>query len=220
MAYCPNCGVRLNSDAAVCKACGAVFGTSGGWRPVDSLPKDFQPPSTSAGAGVLVLFALGAVMFVAFLVVGVLTLFSGGGPSPKAVLVISSKEYPLQRILETLEALRGSIGPGLDKTLETIELGDKKIPRFHNHEVAYWYPYKGSDIYGVAVAKYVSSLKGVGADEMRDRYFVEVYAWDRACSLCDSVKAALSARNVSYFSACENTSSATDYEKIRCRSRT
>lgn len=153
------------------------------------------------------LFALGAVCFIAFLVIGSVTLFSGSGPSPRAVLVISSKDYPLARVLEPLDSLRGSIGSRVGKSL-------------HNHEIAYWYPLKGSDIYGVGVAKFAATLKGVGAEEMRDRYFVEVYAQDIGCSLCDSVKAALSARNVSFFSACEKATATTEYEKILCRSRT
>jgi hypothetical protein len=207
MAHCPNCAVLLKPDATICEACGALFAKSDGWRPVDSLPKDFQPRSTSTSTAIWTLLALGAVTFVAWLTIALLTYpGGGGGPSPKAVLVISSKEYPLERILEPLESLQGSVGPRLDKSL-------------HLHEIAYWYPSKGSDIYGVGVAKYVSDLKGVGAEEMRDRYFVEVYAWDKGCSLCNSVKAALSARNVSYFSACENATASTEYEKIRCRSR-
>jgi hypothetical protein len=85
------------------------------------------------------------------------------------------------------------------------------------YEMAYWYPRKGSKTYGVALVKYVSDLKGSGAEEMTHRYFVEVYAQDKECTLCNSVKTAFLQRHVSYFSACDNPDKSTGYEKMRCR---
>ena len=60
MAYCPNCGAVLNPDAVVCNTCGATFGTSNGWRPLETLPKDFEsrPTGTDADASARMLFGL------------------------------------------------------------------------------------------------------------------------------------------------------------------
>jgi hypothetical protein len=140
----------------------------------------------------------------------------GSGPSPRAVLVVSSRDYPLQRVVEPLESLGGTIGPKKDKSTETLDVGAKQVPQFSQYEIAYWYPQNGSDIYGVALIKWVSDLKGAWAETMRDRYFIEVYSQDEACSLCRSVKAVLSEHKVSYFSACDNPTSSTQYEKVRC----
>ena len=59
MAYCPNCGSLLTSNAAVCEACGALFG-EGGWQPLNALPNNFQPHAKSVGAdgSARMLFAL------------------------------------------------------------------------------------------------------------------------------------------------------------------
>jgi hypothetical protein len=59
MAYCPNCGSLLTSEASVCKACGALFG-EGSWRPLDALPNDFHPraDSTEVNTSAWMLIAL------------------------------------------------------------------------------------------------------------------------------------------------------------------
>lgn len=45
---------------------------------------------------------------------------SPGGPSPRAVLVVSSKAYSLQSILATLDSIGGALGSRIDKSKETI----------------------------------------------------------------------------------------------------
>ena len=49
MAYCPNCGNVVGPDAPSCKKCGALFGLGSGWRPLDTLPQEFQQPSVDTG---------------------------------------------------------------------------------------------------------------------------------------------------------------------------
>ena len=126
------------------------------------------------------------------------------GPSPKAMFVISSNDYALLRVLEALDAV-----PALDDRV------DKK-PDFNYYESAYWYSHKASQIYGVGVVKWPADLKGDGTEEMKGRYFVDVYAKDDACSLCSSVKASLITHKVSFFSACDNPRKSTAFERIRC----
>jgi hypothetical protein len=126
------------------------------------------------------------------------------GPSPKAMFVISSSEYDLARVLEALDAV-----PDLGRRV------DKK-PEFDYYESAYWYSDKGSQIYGVGLVKWPEDLEGDGTSEMKDRYFVDVYATDGACALCKSVKASLTAHHISFFSACENPKKSTAFERIRC----
>jgi hypothetical protein len=137
-----------------------------------------------------------------------------GGPSPRAVLEVSSIDYPLSRIVQQVESVH-SLGPRVDKSAEIIEVGGRKVPQFSQYEIAYWYPQSASDIYGVALVKWVSDLNGPDAKTIRDRYFIEVYSQDESCSLCDSIKRALSEQRVSYFSACDSPNR-TAYEKSRC----
>ncbi len=89
--------------------------------------------------------------------------------------------------------------------------------QFPQYEVAYWYPESGSDIYGVALIKWVSDVNGADADTLRNHYFIEIYSQDKGCSLCSTVKSELSAHHVSYISACDNPKR-TEYEKTRCGS--
>jgi hypothetical protein len=140
----------------------------------------------------------------------------GSGPSPRAVLVISSKDYSLEKVLEPLESLHDLLKSKIDKKQETIEVGGRAVPEFAQYEIAYWYPQGGSNIYGVGLVKWASDLKGPDAVAMSQRYFVEVYAEDDACALCASVKRSFLQHNISYFSACENPKTSTAYEKIRC----
>lgn len=79
------------------------------------------------------------------------------------------------------------------------------------YEVAYWYPDSGSDYYGVALIKWMH-----GGEDTNDRYFIEVYAKDKDCSLCGTVRDALDGHQVSYFSACDHLNQSTQYEKARC----
>jgi hypothetical protein len=136
---------------------------------------------------------------------------SGGGPSPRAVLVVSSRDYSIDRVLEPLDSIRGVLGSRVDKSKQTIEVGDRKLPQFPMYQVAYWYPDNGSDYYGVAVVKWVTD-----GEDTNDRYFIDVYAEDESCSLCGVVKAALDEHHVSYFSACDNPTKSTRHEKMRC----
>ena len=137
-------------------------------------------------------------------------------PSPRAVLVVSSNDYSPSQVMRSIDSLRGSLGPKIDKAADTVDVGGKAIRRFAQYQIAYWYPFAGSDFYGVAVVKWVSDLKGKGADEMRDRYFIEVYARDESCELCNSVKSALAEHQISYFSACDHPGARSEYERIRC----
>jgi hypothetical protein len=137
----------------------------------------------------------------------------GSGPSPRAVLVISSKDYSPEKVLEPLESLHDLLESKVDKKQET---SGRAIPQFDQYEIAYWYPQGGSNIYGVSLVKWVSHLKGPDSETMSQRYFVEVYAQDEACALCASVKRSFLQHNISYFSACENRKTSIAYEKIRC----
>ncbi|MGH8213431.1 MAG: hypothetical protein ACREPP_09415, partial [Rhodanobacteraceae bacterium] len=97
----------------------------------------------------------------------------GSGPYPRAVLVVNAANYSLEEVLKPLDALAPDLDRGIDK---------KREPEFSFYDSAYWYPHKGSDIYGVAVVKWPNDLKGNGAEaakegeEMKGRYFLEVYA--------------------------------------------
>jgi len=154
-----------------------------------------------------------------FLLLAVLSIaagcaLGGGGPAPRAVFVIASTQHPLEKVLAALDAVYAI---RIDKKKETITLSDKKeIPRFSHFEVAYWYPLDGSDVYGVALVKWRSDLKGEGADEMKDRLFVDVYATDKGCALCSTTREALKAHGISFRSPCESPESSTKYEQIRC----
>jgi hypothetical protein len=79
------------------------------------------------------------------------------------------------------------------------------------YAVAYWYPDAGSDYYGVGLVRWAA-----GGEDTDDRYFVEVYAEDKSCSLCGTVRNALDEHHVSYFSACDNPEKSTRLERIRC----
>jgi hypothetical protein len=111
-----------------------------------------------------------------------------GGPSPRAVLVSPSQDYAVEKILEPLASLGTLLGSRIDKKLETIIVGGNAMSRFSQYELAYWYPHEGSDIYGVAVIRWDSKLHGPDADTIVNRYFVEVYAPDAECSLCQAVR--------------------------------
>ena len=135
----------------------------------------------------------------------------GSGPSPRAVLVISSDEYSLSKIVETIDSIGSPLGTRIDKSQETIEIGESSQPRFSQFEIAYWYPSNGSEYYGVALVKWIP-----GFEDMSDRYFIDVYAADEACSLCGGVKLVLQNSGIKYLSACERPDISTEYEKFRC----
>ncbi len=40
MAWCPNCGSELSGDATKCSSCGAIFGLTSAWRPLEIPPTD------------------------------------------------------------------------------------------------------------------------------------------------------------------------------------
>jgi hypothetical protein len=126
------------------------------------------------------------------------------GPSPNAVYVIPANFYSVERVLAPLDAL--ALNQRIDKK---ADFGDI-------YEFSYWYPRKNSEIYGVALVKWRQDLEGSGIQEMKGRYFVEVYTEDKACAFCKSVKASLAKYKVSFFSACEHPSASTAFEKIRC----
>jgi hypothetical protein len=57
MAHCPNCGLDIAADASQCSRCMAVFGSVGGWRPIES------PPSTKGrGPIIFARFSVGALI--------------------------------------------------------------------------------------------------------------------------------------------------------------
>jgi hypothetical protein len=136
---------------------------------------------------------------------------SGSGPTPRAVLVISSDEYTIERILEALDAVPGALGARVDKSKETISVGDRTLQRFPMYQEAYWYPFRRSEYYGIGIVKWVP-----GGEETDDRYFIDVYADDDGCSLCGAVKDTFDQRGVKYFSACEHPDRSTKFERIRC----
>jgi hypothetical protein len=140
----------------------------------------------------------------------------GGGPSPRALLVISSENYSLEQVLGTLDSLSPTLDARIDKKVETIQVGESKIPRYQQYDIAYWYPQNGSDTYGVAIVKWVSNLNGPDAKTMTNRYFIDVYADDTQCALCSAVKDALAKREISFFSACERPDQRSTHESIRC----
>jgi hypothetical protein len=113
----------------------------------------------------------------------------GGGPSPNAVLVIRADAYPITDVLEPLDALTPLLDRRIDKRPEPL------------YSSAYWYPHQGSEIYGVALVEWEQDLKGSGIEDMKNRYFVEVYAKDEACSLCTAVKSSLAKHHIQFFSA-------------------
>ncbi|MBL4774133.1 MAG: hypothetical protein JKX98_11265 [Alcanivoracaceae bacterium] len=78
----------------------------------------------------------------------------GGGPNPKAVLVVSSKKYELSQILNSIDLIENTLDKRINKKLETIKIGDSAIQRYSYYEAAYWYPKDSSDIYGVAIVKW------------------------------------------------------------------
>ena len=129
---------------------------------------------------------------------------SSSGPSPRAVLVVPSSQHNLSQVLEALDAVPG-LGTRVDKKTE-----------FEIYGSAYWYPRGGSDTYGVAVVRWGSDLQGAGVEDMKNRYFVDVYSEDKACSLCEPVKAALRSRNIWFLSAWENPKKSTAFERTRC----
>jgi hypothetical protein len=76
MAYCPNCGTPVSSDAPRCNTCGALFGTADGWRPVDTVPKEIQSPSVDTSVDMSARLAVGLLRWSVY---GVLSLIGGCG---------------------------------------------------------------------------------------------------------------------------------------------
>lgn len=128
-----------------------------------------------------------------------------GAPGPDAVLVVSSRDYSAMQILEALDTLKPTLGKRINKKSD--------FPYF---DVAYWYPYKGSSHNGVAVAKWPDDLSGDDVEEMKHRYFVEVYTEKDTCLLCKTVKETLASHKISFFSACDHFWESNSYERLRC----
>ena len=130
------------------------------------------------------------------------------GPSPNEVLVVRVQSCSINDLLNVMD----SLSPLLDRKINKhSQFGDI-------YSSAYWYPYRGSEIYGVAVVEWDQSLTGEGMGDMKGRYFVEVYADGTDCPLCAKVRAALSRNKIPYFSACDHLNSSTQYERTRCGS--
>jgi hypothetical protein len=137
---------------------------------------------------------------------------------PRAIFAVSSQDYAADQLLAALDSLSRFTGPRVDRLQETIVVGGKAIRRLDHLQVAYWYPVNQSKAYGIALAQWrgYSMTRAAGAEPRRDGYYVEVYAHDDNCSLCESVRRALSDRKIAYFSACDHQALSTGYEKIRC----
>ncbi|TCK16985.1 hypothetical protein DFR30_0205 [Thiogranum longum] len=134
-----------------------------------------------------------------------------GGPSPKAVLVVSSERYQPDQVLKSLDSIGDSLDKKIDKKEEVIEIGETKYRKYDYYEIAYWYPNNGSKYYGVSLVKWMR-----GDEETDNRYFIDVYSEGEKCELCNTVKSALDQFKIEYYSACEKSNTRTEYEKIRC----
>jgi len=154
---------------------------------------------------VIVLLILGGLSYLALT-----SLFGGGGPSPRLVLVVSSETYEVGQILEAIDNIEGGLEPRIDKH-------DDSTPHnyfFYKH--AFWYPQNGSDVYGIAIVEWDTSSWDNDEQQMGGRFFIDVYSESTSCVLCPLVKTVLSEARVEYSSPCENPKGLTDYEKIRC----
>ena len=129
----------------------------------------------------------------------------GGGPNPKAVLVVSSKKYELSQILNSIDLIENTLDKRINKKLETIKIGDSAIQRYSYYEAAYWYPKDSSDIYGVAIVKWDTKGQGNGEDNKDNRYFIDVYAKEQKCTLCLEVESTLTSNGIEFFSECEKS---------------
>ena len=124
------------------------------------------------------------------------------GPSPNAVLVIDSKNYPVSQLLAPLDSMRS-----LDARID-------KRGKFPIYDTAYWYSADGSAIYGVSLVEWRPDIQGEWAQDVKARYFIEIYAKDKTCAMCGAVKKSLERSHIRFRSACERPSTA--YERTRC----
>lgn len=156
-----------------------------------------------------VVFALVAIPLGLYYL-AIYSLFGGGGPSPKLVLVVPSDKYEVGSVLAAIEKIEGTLGPGVNKK-EAAE-GD----RFFYYKHAHWYPSNGSDTYGIALVEWDTTTWENDDHQMGGSYFIDVYSENNECSLCTQLKQALSQSQVQFNSPCENDSNLTKYEYIRC----
>ena len=144
----------------------------------------------------------------AMIILGCSPIPQGSGPSPNQILVVSASSYPAQKILESIGTAELGLDEGFDKSNDVI--GDSEHPRYPQYEIAYWYPFKGSEFYGVAIVKWV------GDSELSRKYYIDVYSEDEKCSLCEGVIGALQAARIVHYSACKEKPRKSEYEAARC----
>ncbi|RDL45038.1 hypothetical protein DN730_05315 [Marinomonas piezotolerans] len=138
------------------------------------------------------------------------SLFGGGGPSPKLVLVVPSNEYEVKSVLDAIDKIDSTLGPRENR--KDASEGD----RFFYYKHAYWYPSSGSDTYGIALIEWNTTTWENDKQQMGGSYFIDVYSEKKECSLCDQLKVALSQSQVKFKSPCETQTNLTEYERIRC----
>ena len=156
--------------------------------------------------GVLVLvIVLGGLYYLA-----IYSLFNGNGPSPKLVLVVSSKEYKVEDILGVIDGMEAGLDPKINKK-------DALAPHdFSYYKHAYWYPSNGSNTYGIAIVEWDTSSWDNDDSRMGGSYFIDVYSEAKECKLCSSLKVNFQKSKIDFSSPCEQSKGLTKYEKIRC----
>jgi len=158
---------------------------------------------------VSVVFALVAIP-VALYYLALYSMFGGGGPSPKLVLVVPSDKYEVSSVLDAIDNIDSTLDPRENR--KDASEGD----RFFYYKYAYWYPSSGSDTYGIAIVEWDTTTWENDKQQMGGSYFIDVYSEKKECFLCDQLKAALSQAQVKFKSPCERQSNLTEYERIRC----
>ena len=149
-------------------------------------------------------------LFLIIFIFGCSPLPQGSGPSPNQILVVSAETYQSKIIVQTISNAKLGLDKSIDKTKEVIEVGGNIHPRYPHYEIAYWYPFNESKLYGVAIVKWVRESR------LSHKYYIDIYTEDKNCGLCKGVMSALKEAEIEYYSACEENSSKSDYEEARC----
>jgi len=162
-------------------------------------------------------FIIASSIVVVFLAIPVIlyylalySFFRGDGPSPGVVLIVSSFDYEVGTVLDAIEEIKGSLGSRIDKKAPSS--GNN----FYYYKHAYWYPYSGSDTFGIAVVEWDTTTWEKDDHEMGGSYFIDVYSDNENCVLCAQLKSALLRSNIEFKSPCESPDKLTKYEHIRC----
>ena len=149
------------------------------------------------------------------LILGLFILLSdildSGEPAADLFLVISSKNFAIEDILKTVDGIEEGLIPKKNKKEETPTY------KHSRYKHAYWYSYRGSDTYGIALIEWDDSSWDHDDFEMGGKYFIDVYSDTKECKLCKAIKVALQQNKFEFSSPCEKGDNLTKYEKIRCK---